>query len=37
MNQKVKYDKTVKSKDIVIMAKDKKINELQDENKKLKE
>lgn len=37
MNQKAKYDKTAKSKDIIIMAKDKKIKELEEENKKLKE
>lgn len=37
MNQRAKYDKTAKSKDIIIMAKDKKIKELVDENKKLKE
>ncbi|KZL92803.1 DUF6262 family protein [Clostridium magnum] len=37
MNQRAKYDKTAKSKDIIIMAKDKKIKELEDENKKLKE
>lgn len=37
MNQRAKYDKTAKSKDIIIMAKDKKIKELQDENKKLRE
>lgn len=37
IKQKLKYDKTDKSKDIIIMAKDKKIKELQDENKKLKE
>jgi len=37
MNQRAKYDKTAKSKDIIIMAKDKKIKELQDENKILKE
>lgn len=37
MNQRAKYDKTAKSKDIIIMAKDKKIKELQDENKKIKE
>ncbi|MBB6623944.1 transposase [Clostridium gasigenes] len=37
MNQRVKYDKTAKSKDIIIMAKDKKIKELEEENKKLKE
>jgi uncharacterized protein (DUF3084 family) len=37
INQRVKTDKTSKSKDIVIMAKDKKIRELESENKKLKE
>lgn len=37
INQRVKYDKTSKSKDIIIMAKDKKIKELEEENKKLKE
>ncbi|OBR91964.1 MULTISPECIES: DUF6262 family protein [Clostridium] len=37
IKQKLKYDKTDKSKDIIIMAKGKKINELQEENKKLKE
>ena len=37
INQRVKYDKTAKSKDIIIMAKDKKIKELENENKKLKE
>lgn len=37
MNQRIKYDKTAKSKDIIIMAKDKKIKELEEENKKLKE
>ena len=37
MNQRAKYDKTAKSKDIIIMAKDKKIKELEDENKYLKE
>lgn len=37
MNQRAKYDKTSKSKDIIIMAKDKKIRELELENKKLKE
>ena len=37
MNQRAKYDKSAKSKDIVIMAKDKKIKELEEENKKLKE
>lgn len=37
MNQRAKYDKTAKSKDIIIMAKDKKIKQLEDENKRLKE
>ncbi|EPY2296306.1 DUF6262 family protein [Clostridium sporogenes] len=37
MNQRAKYDKTSKSKDIIIVAKDKKIKELEKENKKLKE
>lgn len=37
MNQRAKYDKTAKSKDIIIMAKDKKIKELEEENKKLKQ
>lgn len=37
IRQRLKYDKTDKSKDIIIMAKDKKIKELQEENKKLKE
>ncbi len=37
MNQRAKYDKTAKSKNTIIMAKDKKIKELEDENKKLKE
>ncbi len=37
MNQRAKTDKTSKSKDIIIMAKDKKIRELENENKKLKE
>jgi hypothetical protein len=37
IKQKIKYDKTDKSKDIIIMAKDRKIKELQDENRKLKE
>lgn len=37
MNQRAKYDKTAKSKDIIIMAKDKKIKELEEENKKLKD
>lgn len=37
INQRAKYDKTSKSKDIIIMAKDKKIKDLEEENKKLKE
>ncbi|WP_346917573.1 DUF6262 family protein [Clostridium sp.] len=37
MNQRAKYDKTSKSKDIIIVAKDKKIKELEQENRKLKE
>lgn len=37
IKQRLKYDKTDKSKDIIIMAKDKKIKELQQENKNLKE
>lgn len=37
IKQRLKYDKTDKSKDIIIMAKNKKIKELQEENKKLKE
>ncbi|MDF2883782.1 MAG: alanyl-tRNA synthetase [Clostridiaceae bacterium] len=36
MNKHVKYDKTGKSKDIIIMAKDQKIKELENQNKKLK-
>ena len=37
IKQRLKYDKTDKSKDIIIMAKDKKIKGLQNENRKLKE
>jgi hypothetical protein len=37
IRQKLKYEKTDKTKDIIIMAKDKKIRELENENKKLKE
>lgn len=37
INQRAKYDKTSKAKDVIIMAKDKKIKELEEENKKLKE
>lgn len=36
MNKRAKYDKTAKSKDVIIMAKDKKIKELELEYKKLK-
>ncbi|MRY42697.1 DUF6262 family protein [Clostridium beijerinckii] len=37
IKQRLKYDKTDKTKDIIIMAKDKKIKELQNENRKLKD
>ena len=37
IKQRLKYDKTDKTKDIIIIAKDKKIKELQEENRKLKE
>lgn len=37
MNKRAKYDKSAKAKDIIIAAKDKKIKELESENKKLKE
>lgn len=37
MNRKVKYDKTARSKDIIIVAKNKRIRELEEENKRLKE
>lgn len=37
MNERAKYDKTSKLNDIIIMAKDKKIKELEDKNRKLKE
>ena len=37
INQRAKFDKTSKSKDIIIMSKDKKIKDLEEENKKLKE
>ncbi|WP_234120276.1 DUF6262 family protein [Clostridium hydrogenum] len=36
IKQKLKYNKTDKSKDIIILAKDKKIKEIQEENRKLK-
>ena len=35
MNQRVKYDKTSKSKDVIIDAKNRKISKLEDENHKL--
>ena len=37
INKRAKYDKSAKAKDIIIAAKDKKIKELESENKKLKE
>lgn len=37
INQRAKYDKKSKSKDIIIVAKDRKIKILEDENRKLKE
>lgn len=36
MNRRAKYDKTSKSKDVIIEAKDKRIAKLEAENKKLK-
>lgn len=36
MNQRAKYDKTSKSKDIIMVAKNKRIAKLEEENKKLK-
>lgn len=36
INQRAKYDKTSKSKDVIIQAKDKKIFELESENARLK-
>jgi hypothetical protein len=36
MNQRAKTDKTSKSKDVIIMAVKKRIDELEKENKKLK-
>ena len=36
MNQKMKYDKTSNSKDVIIKAKDKRIAKLEEENRKLK-
>ena len=37
MNQRAKFDKTSKSKDVIIEVKDKKIAKLEKENKELKE
>lgn len=37
INQRAKFDKTAKSKDVIIAAKDRKIEKLENENKKLKE
>jgi len=36
INQRAKYEKTSKSKDVIIRAKDKRIAELESENKRLK-
>lgn len=36
INQRAKFDKTAKSKDVIIQAKDKKIAELEEENTRLK-
>lgn len=36
MNKRAKYDKTSKSKDVIIKAKDKRIAKLEDENRRLK-
>ncbi len=36
INQRAKFDKTAKSKDIIIQAKDKKIAKLEEENTRLK-
>ena len=36
INQRAKFDKTAKSKDIIIQAKDNKIAKLEEENTKLK-
>lgn len=37
INKRSKYDKTSKAKDIIISAKDKKIKELEEKNRKLEE
>ncbi len=36
VNRRACYDKTAKSKDVIIAAKDKKIARLEEENKRLK-
>lgn len=36
MNRRARYDKTAKSKDVIIAAKDKKIAKLEEENRRLK-
>ena len=36
MNRRARYDKTAKSKDVIIAAKDKRIARLEEENRKLK-
>lgn len=36
MNKRARYDKTSKSKDLIIEAKDRRIAKLEEENKKLK-
>lgn len=36
INRRARYDKTSKSKDVIIAAKDKRIKKLEEENKRLK-
>lgn len=36
MNKRVRYDKTSKSKDVIIAAKDRRIAKLEEENRKLR-
>jgi hypothetical protein len=36
INRRARYDKTAKSKDVIIAAKDKRIARLEEENRKLK-
>ena len=36
MNKRAKYDKTAKSRDVIIKAKEKRIAKLEEENRKLK-